>query len=54
LKRGFSTARRSRASAEDPEAHRIVIEVRRLIGPQSALREPDLASRVVALMQPVA
>jgi hypothetical protein len=44
----------TRLCAEDPEAHRIVIEVRHLIRPQSALREPDLARRVAALMQPVA
>jgi 2-polyprenyl-6-methoxyphenol hydroxylase-like FAD-dependent oxidoreductase len=44
----------TRLCAEDPEAHRIVIEVRHLIRSQSALREPDLARRVAALMQPVA
>jgi 2-polyprenyl-6-methoxyphenol hydroxylase-like FAD-dependent oxidoreductase len=44
----------TRLAAEDPEAHRILIEVRHLIRPQSALREPELARRVAALMQPVA
>ena len=44
----------TRLCAEDPEAHRIVIEVRHLLRPQSALREPALARRVAALMQPVA
>jgi 2-polyprenyl-6-methoxyphenol hydroxylase-like FAD-dependent oxidoreductase len=44
----------TRLCAEDPEAHRIVIEVRHLLRPQSALREPGLARRVAALMQPVA
>jgi 2-polyprenyl-6-methoxyphenol hydroxylase-like FAD-dependent oxidoreductase len=42
----------TRLCAEDPEAHRIVIEVRHLMRPQSALREPGLARRVAALMQP--
>jgi 2-polyprenyl-6-methoxyphenol hydroxylase-like FAD-dependent oxidoreductase len=42
----------TRLAAEDPETHRIVIEVRHLIRPQSALREPELARRVAALMQP--
>lgn len=37
-------------SAEDPEAHRIVIEVRHLVRPQSALSEPELARRVTSLM----
>jgi 2-polyprenyl-6-methoxyphenol hydroxylase-like FAD-dependent oxidoreductase len=44
----------TRLCAEDPETHRIVIEVRHLMRPQSALREPALARRVAALMQPVA
>jgi hypothetical protein len=44
----------TRLCAEDPETHRIVIEVRHLLRPQSALREPALARRVAALMQPVA
>jgi 2-polyprenyl-6-methoxyphenol hydroxylase-like FAD-dependent oxidoreductase len=44
----------TRLCAEDPETHRIVIEVRHLMRPQGALREPGLARRVAALMQPVA
>jgi 2-polyprenyl-6-methoxyphenol hydroxylase-like FAD-dependent oxidoreductase len=44
----------TRLAAEDPETHRILIEVRHLLRPQSALREPGLARRVAALMQPVA
>jgi 2-polyprenyl-6-methoxyphenol hydroxylase-like FAD-dependent oxidoreductase len=44
----------TRLAAEDPETHRIVIEVRHLIRPQSALREPDLMRRMAALMEPVA
>jgi 2-polyprenyl-6-methoxyphenol hydroxylase-like FAD-dependent oxidoreductase len=44
----------TRLCAEDPEAHRTVIEVRHLLRPQSALREPDLMRRVAALMQPAA
>ena len=39
-----------RLAAEDPETDRIVSEVRALLRPQSALREPDLASRVMASM----
>ena len=44
----------TRLCAEDAQAHRIVMEVRHLLRPQSALREPGLARRVAALMQPVA
>ena len=39
-----------RLAAEDPQTHRIVMEVRHLIRPQSALREPELPKRVMALM----
>jgi hypothetical protein len=39
-----------RLAAEDLETDRIVSEVRALLRPQSALREPDLASRVMASM----
>ena len=39
-----------RLPAEDAETHRIVAEVTHLIRPQSALREPELARRVSALM----
>jgi 2-polyprenyl-6-methoxyphenol hydroxylase-like FAD-dependent oxidoreductase len=39
-----------RLAAEDPETDRILFEVRSLLRPQSALREPELASRVMSLM----
>ena len=39
-----------RLAAEDPETDRIALEVRSLLRPQSALREPGLASRVQAMM----
>ena len=39
-----------RLAAEDPETDRIVLEVRSLLRPQSALSEPRLASRVQAMM----
>jgi 2-polyprenyl-6-methoxyphenol hydroxylase-like FAD-dependent oxidoreductase len=41
-----------RLAAEDPEADKILAEVRSLLKPQSALREPQLASRVTAMMAP--
>jgi hypothetical protein len=44
----------TRLAAEDAETHRIVIEVRHLLRPQSALREPELAKRVTALMTAMA
>jgi 2-polyprenyl-6-methoxyphenol hydroxylase-like FAD-dependent oxidoreductase len=40
----------TRLAAEDPETHKIMMEVRHLIRPPSALREPELARRVAALM----
>jgi 2-polyprenyl-6-methoxyphenol hydroxylase-like FAD-dependent oxidoreductase len=40
----------TRLAADDPETHRIMMEVRHLIRPPSALREPELARRVAALM----
>jgi 2-polyprenyl-6-methoxyphenol hydroxylase-like FAD-dependent oxidoreductase len=40
----------TRLAAEDPETHRIVFEVRSLLRSQSALREPELASRVMSMM----
>jgi 2-polyprenyl-6-methoxyphenol hydroxylase-like FAD-dependent oxidoreductase len=43
-----------RLAVEDYETDRIVFEVRGLLRPQSALREPELASRVRALMAAVA
>ena len=39
-----------RLAAEDPETDRILFEVRSLLRPQSALREPELASRVMSMM----
>ena len=39
-----------RLAAEDAEADKILAEVRSLIKPQSALREPELASRVMSMM----
>jgi 2-polyprenyl-6-methoxyphenol hydroxylase-like FAD-dependent oxidoreductase len=44
----------TRIAADDPETHRIVIEVRHLIRPQIALREPELAKRVTALLAAIA
>ncbi len=40
----------TRLAAEDPETHRTIMEVRHLIRPQSALREPELVKRVATLM----
>jgi hypothetical protein len=37
-----------RLAAEDPATDKIVSEVRTLLRPQSALREPQVASRVIA------
>jgi 2-polyprenyl-6-methoxyphenol hydroxylase-like FAD-dependent oxidoreductase len=39
-----------RLAAEDYETDRIVSEVRSLLKPQSALRDPELASRVMSMM----
>jgi PEP-CTERM motif len=39
-----------RLAAEDPEVYRIASEVRALLKPSSVLREPAIASRVMALM----
>jgi 2-polyprenyl-6-methoxyphenol hydroxylase-like FAD-dependent oxidoreductase len=41
-----------RLAAEDTEADKILAEVRSLLKPQSALREPELASRVMSMMAP--
>jgi 2-polyprenyl-6-methoxyphenol hydroxylase-like FAD-dependent oxidoreductase len=41
-----------RLAAEDAEADRLVFEVRSLLKPHSALREPELASRVMSMMAP--
>jgi len=42
-----------RLAAEDEAVHRLVFEVRSLLRPPSVLREPELAARVMALMEPV-
>jgi hypothetical protein len=39
-----------RLAAEDAEADRILAEVRALLKPQSALCEPEFASRVMSMM----
>ena len=39
-----------RLAAEDAETDRLVFEVRSLLKPHSALREPELASRVMSMM----
>jgi 2-polyprenyl-6-methoxyphenol hydroxylase-like FAD-dependent oxidoreductase len=43
-----------RLAAEDYETDKIVSEVRALLKPQSALHEPELASRVMSMMAPAA
>jgi 2-polyprenyl-6-methoxyphenol hydroxylase-like FAD-dependent oxidoreductase len=50
----FEDTRGTRGSlaAEDAEADKILVEVRSLLKPQSALREPELASRVMSMMAP--
>lgn len=40
----------TRLAAEDPEVHRLTVEVSQLLKPQAALREPMLAARVMALI----
>jgi hypothetical protein len=40
----------TRLAAEDPSIHKLTIEVRHLLKPRSALRDPDLVERVRALM----
>ena len=40
----------TRLAAEDPAVHRLVAEVNSLVRPQSALRDPELRSRVNELM----
>jgi hypothetical protein len=39
-----------RLTAEDAEADKILAEVRSLLKPASALHEPELARRVMAMM----
>ncbi len=40
----------TRLAAEEAEAHKLLFEVSNLLKPQSALREPEFANRVMALM----
>jgi hypothetical protein len=40
----------TRLAAEDAAIHKLTVEVANLLKPQSALREPELAKRVMALM----
>ncbi|MBR0696302.1 FAD-dependent monooxygenase [Bradyrhizobium lablabi] len=40
----------TKLAAQDPEVHRLTAEVQQLLKPQTALREPALAARVVSLM----
>ncbi|WP_063800330.1 FAD-dependent oxidoreductase [Bradyrhizobium lablabi] len=40
----------TKLAADDPEVHRLTVEVSQLLKPQAALREPALAARVMALM----
>lgn len=40
----------TRLAAEDADVHKTLVEVTHLLRPQSALREPELAGRVVALV----
>jgi 2-polyprenyl-6-methoxyphenol hydroxylase-like FAD-dependent oxidoreductase len=42
----------ARLAAEDPEVHKLMVEVRHLIRPSSDLRAPDLVARVQALITP--
>jgi len=44
----------TRLMADDPEAHRTVVEVVNLVRPLSALRQPELVERVMALMKAAA
>jgi 2-polyprenyl-6-methoxyphenol hydroxylase-like FAD-dependent oxidoreductase len=39
-----------RLAAEDPSVHKILVEVNSLLKPSSALREPEIADRVMDLM----
>ncbi|MEH2608398.1 NAD(P)/FAD-dependent oxidoreductase [Bradyrhizobium sp. AZCC 1693] len=40
----------TKLAADDPEVHRLTVEVSQLLKPQAALREPALAARVMSLM----
>jgi hypothetical protein len=51
FEKNFQYARAlTRLAAEDPEIDRTLSEVRALLGPQSALYEPQLADRITSLM----
>ncbi|MEH2589390.1 2-polyprenyl-6-methoxyphenol hydroxylase-like FAD-dependent oxidoreductase [Bradyrhizobium sp. AZCC 1721] len=40
----------TKLAAQDPEVHRLTVEVSQLLKPQAALREPALAARVMSLV----
>jgi 2-polyprenyl-6-methoxyphenol hydroxylase-like FAD-dependent oxidoreductase len=40
----------TKLAADDPEVHRLTVEVSQLLKPQAALREPALVARVMSLM----
>jgi 2-polyprenyl-6-methoxyphenol hydroxylase-like FAD-dependent oxidoreductase len=40
----------TKLAAQDPEVHRLTVEVSQLLKPQAALREPALAARVMSLI----
>lgn len=40
----------TKLAADDPEVHRLTVEVSQLLKPQAALREPALAARVISLI----
>jgi 2-polyprenyl-6-methoxyphenol hydroxylase-like FAD-dependent oxidoreductase len=40
----------TKLAADDPEVHRLTVEVSQLLKPQAVLREPGLAARVMALI----
>jgi len=40
----------TKLAAQDPEVHRLTVEVSQLLKPQAALREPALVARVMSLM----
>ena len=42
----------TKLAAQDSEVHKLLSEVQNLLKPPSALREPALATRVMALLGP--
>ena len=40
----------TKLAADDPEVHRLTVEVSQLLKPQAALREPALVARVMSLI----